>query len=137
MITPGAVLIKNGTPLPEPLRLGSDTQATGWASVVNALDSHELKQSLSTGGWSFFYIAGAIRTTSFGFDRAKMVHAALARLLATVRLKGCNCLEVDDVTSRSFLGMPYVSVSGHSRNIQKDLLFAPSPDSAAKALKTT
>jgi hypothetical protein len=124
MITPGAILIRKGTPLPEPLRLGSDTQATGWASVVNALDSHELEHSLSSGGWTFFYLAGAIRATSFGFDRAKIIHAALGRLLATVRLNGCNCLEVDDITSRSFLGVPYVSVSGHSRNVQKGVLFA-------------
>ena len=124
MITPGAILIRTGTPLPEPLRLGTDTQATGWASVVNALDSHELEHSLSTDGWTFFYMAGAIRTTSFGFDRAKIIHAALGRLLATVKLKGCNCLEVDDITSHSFLGVPYVSVSGHSRNVQKGVLFA-------------
>lgn len=124
MITPGAILIKKGTLLPEPLRLGTDAQATGWASVTNTLDSHELEQKLSTGGWTFIYIAGAIRTTVFGFDRAKMIHAALKRLLASVKLQKCNCLEIDDITTRSFLGMPYVSVSGHTRNIQKGVLFA-------------
>ena len=59
MITPGAILIKEGTPLPEPLRLGTDSQATGWALVTNTLDQHELEHKLSTGGWTFFYIAGA------------------------------------------------------------------------------
>jgi hypothetical protein len=124
MITPGAILIKKGTPLPEPLRLGADSQATGWASVTNTLDGHELEHKLSSGGWTFFYIAGAIRTTVFGFDRAKMIHAALRRLLASVKLHKCNCLEIDDIVTRSFLGMPYISVSGHTRNIQKGVLFA-------------
>jgi hypothetical protein len=124
MITPGAILIKKGTPLPEPLRLGADSQATGWASVTNTLDGHELEHKLSSGGWTFFYIAGAIRTTVFGFDRAKMIHAALQRLLASVKLHKCNCLEIDDIATRSFLGMPYISVTGHTRNIQKGVLFA-------------
>ena len=124
MITPGAILIKKGTPLPEPLRLGTDSQAKGWASVTNTLDTHELERKLSTGGWTFFYIAGAIRTTVFGFDRAKMIHAALKHLLASVKLQKCNCLEIDDITTRSFLGMPYLSVSAHTRNIQKGVLFA-------------
>ena len=124
MITPGAILIKKGTLLPEPLRLGTDClQAAGWASVSNALDSHEVERKLSTGGWTFIYTAGALRTTTVGFDRAKMIHAALKRLLASVKQHQCNCLEIDDVTTRSFLGMPYISVSGHSRNIQKGVLF--------------
>lgn len=124
MIRPGAILIKKGTPLPEPLRLGADLQAMGWALVTNTLDSHELEHKLSSGGWTFFYIAGAIRTTVFGFDRAKMIHAALQRLLASVKLHKCNCLEIDDIATRSFLGMPYISVTGHTRNIQKGVLFA-------------
>jgi hypothetical protein len=124
MITPGSILIKAGTPLPEPLRLGNDALAKGWAFVSNPLDSHELEHQLSTGGWNFFYHAGALRTTAFGFDRAKMIHAALTRLLTSVKQQHCNCLEIDDISTRSFLGMPWASVSGHSRNIQQGTLFA-------------
>jgi hypothetical protein len=123
MITPGAIFIQNGTLLPEPLRLGTDSQTAGWALVSNSLDHHELEHKLSTGGWTFFYMAGAIRTTVFGFDRAKMLHSALKQLLANVKLQKCNCLEIDDITTRSFLGMPYVSVSGHTRHIQQGVLF--------------
>ena len=65
-----------------------------------------------------------LRTTVFGFDRGQMIHAALKNLLATVKLHKCNCLEIDDITTRSFLGMPYLSVSGHTRNIQKGVLLA-------------
>lgn len=91
--------------IPEPL--GTDSEAMGWASVTNKLDSHELELKLSISGWTFFYMAGAMRTTAFGFDRAKAIHSALKSLLA-----------------HKFLEMPYVSVSGHSRNIQRGVLFA-------------
>ena len=52
-----------------------------------------------------------------------MVRTALNRLIARVKLQKCNCLEIDEVAAKSFLGMPYVSVSGHSRHIQKGLVF--------------
>jgi hypothetical protein len=33
-----------------------------------------------------------------------------------------QCLEIDDVATRWFLGLPYVSVSGHPRHIQKGVV---------------
>jgi hypothetical protein len=124
MIIPGAILIEKGTLLPEPLRLESESSAEGWAPVANHLDGHQLEQRLSAAGWTFFYMAGAITRTAFGFDRAKMIHVALKRLIASVTLQKCNCLEIDEVQTHSFMGMPYVTVSAHSRHIQKGLVFS-------------
>ena len=39
-------------------------------------------------------------------------------------LQKCNCLEIDEVATRSFLGMPGVSVSAHTRHIQKGMTFS-------------
>lgn len=124
MITPGVVLIEKGTHLPEPMRLETESAASGWASVANHLDVYQLEKELSAAGWTFFYSAGAITTTAFGFDREKMVHAALKRLITNVRLQRCNCLEIDAVATHSFLGMRCVSVSAHSRHIQKGFILA-------------
>jgi hypothetical protein len=120
-ITPGAILIEIGTLLPEPLRLENELHPSGWTSVANNLDGHQLEDQLAIAGWTFFYMAGKIRTTAFGFDRQKMILAALKRVIANVKLEKCNCLEIDEVATHSFLGMPYVSVSAHSRHIQKGL----------------
>ena len=124
MITPGVVLIEQGTLLPEAIRLETESQASGWASVANNLDVYQLEKELSAAGWTFFYSAGGIRTTAFGFDRAKVIQTALKRLITNVRLQRCNCLEIDAVATRSFLGLPYVSVSAHSRHIQKGLVMS-------------
>jgi hypothetical protein len=121
-IGPGAMLVEKSAQLPESLRLESDSTA-GWARVSNNLDGHRLETELSTAGWTFFYMAGAIGAIAFGFERQKMVHTALKRLIAKVRLQKCNCLEIDAVATKSFLGMPYVSVSGHSRHLKKGLFF--------------
>jgi hypothetical protein len=37
-----------------------------------------------------------------------------------------HCLEIEDVETRSFWGIPYVSVSGHARHIQKGVVFCAS-----------
>ena len=124
MITPGTILIEKGTFLPQSWRLETESYPSTWMSVKNHFDPHEVDKELATAGWTFFYMAGGIRTTAFGLDRQKMIHAALKRLIAKVRLQKCNCLEIDEVATHSFLGMPYVSVSAHSRHIQKGLVFS-------------
>jgi hypothetical protein len=126
MIRSGAVLIEKGTLLPEPSRLEDESTASGWAPVADDLDGHQLENRLTTAGWTFFYMAGAITATVFGFERQKMIQAALKRIITKVRREKCNCLEIDDVATHSFLGMPYVSVSAHSRHIQKGLVFSGS-----------
>jgi hypothetical protein len=123
MITTGTILIERGTLLPEPLRLETALHASGWAPVTNKLDRHQLEKKLETAGWSFFYMAGEIRSTAFGFNSQNRADAALQRLIANAKLRKCNCLEIDGVATHSFLGVPYVSVSAHSRHIQKGVAF--------------
>jgi len=123
-INPGAILVAKSAPLPEQWRLENDATESGWGPLWNNLDGHQLEKELTTEGWTFFYMAGRIKATAFGFDREKMVHTALKRLIANTRLQNCNCLEIDEVAPHSFLGMPYVSISAHSRHIQKGLVFS-------------
>jgi hypothetical protein len=124
MITPGTILMGKDTLHPPCFQLEDELYPNAWMSVKHKLPPFELEKELANAGWTFFYFAGAIRTTAFGFDRAKMIHAALKRLITDVKLQKCNCLEIDDVETHSFLGLPYVSVSAHPRHIQRGFLFA-------------
>jgi hypothetical protein len=124
MISSGAILIKNGTLLPDTLGLEKSSGTTGWASVTRNLDGRQLATALATAGWTYFFMAGTIRRIAFGFQKQKMIASALKSVLAAVKLQSCNCLEIDEVAMHSFLGMPYVSVSAHSRHIQERLVFA-------------
>jgi hypothetical protein len=124
LITAGSILIEKGTLLPEPMRLETEPQESGWARIVDTPDRRQIEKELSAAGWTFFYMAGVIKTIAFGFDRSKTVRAAVDRLIQNVRRQECNCLEIDQVATHSFLGMPYVSVSAHSRHIQKGVVFS-------------
>ena len=123
-LSAGTFLIARGTPLPPAWRLEDDSVASGWSRLANIFDRHQLEKELVAAGWTFFFMAGAITTTAFGLSRPRRFDAALARLITAVTLQGCNCLEIDEVGMRSFLGMPYVRISAHARHIQKGIVFS-------------
>jgi len=123
-ISAGARLVAPGTLVPPEWQVENDSAANGWSRLTTVSDNRQLESQLASAGWTFFFMATTITATAFGFSRQRMFHAALARLIAAVTLQKCNCVEVDDVSVRSFVGIPYVRVSGHPRHIQKGMIFS-------------
>ena len=124
MITFGTMLIERDAAHPPFFQLKDDKSPHEWMTIQHKLNFHELEKELAAAGWTFFFLANAVKTTAFGFDRAKIIRAATRRLIAAVRLQKCNCLEIHDVTMHSFLGMPYVSIVAHPRHLQKGAVFS-------------
>jgi hypothetical protein len=87
--------------------------------------AHELENELAGTGWTSFYLAGGITATAIGVDTQKTTDSALNRLSRKVKEQGCNCLEIDQVETRSFFGIPRMRISGHARNIQEETLLSP------------
>ncbi len=124
MITSGTILIETGAAHPAFFQLKDDSSPHNWLTIQHKLNFHELDKELVAAGWTFFFLANAVKTMAFGFDRAKMIRAALRRLIAAVKLQKCNCLEIHDVTMHSLLGIPYVSIVAHPRHLQKGAVFS-------------
>ena len=120
-ITAGSILIEEGTYLPNSLRLQSAAYSSGWAAVKIAHSAFE--REVQAAGWTFFFMAGVIKSTVFGFDRQKRLREALARLLTSVKSQHCNSIEIMQVTDKSFLKVPYVTMSAHARHLQKGVQF--------------
>jgi len=110
--TPGAILIEDGTILPGEVSLQQSAYSNTWKSAPG------LDARLAKSGWTFFYMAGTIQKHAFGFDEGKRVHSAVARVIKDVQSERCNCVEITDLTTKSFLGIPYVSVTAHARHVQ-------------------
>ena len=125
MIPPGKLFMERDAARPQCFQGQDDAHRTGWQPVRYNLTARELDTELSSRGWTFFYMANVVQKTAFGFDREKAVSAALKRVIASIREEGCNCLQIEKVETRSFLGIPYVSVSAHPRHIQKGMFFLP------------
>ena len=120
-IAAGSILVEGGTHLPDSLLLYEKPDSNGWAPLNGARS--EFEKEIRVAGWTFFFLAGEIKTTVFGFDKQKTLRAALKRLIANVKSQHCNTIEITRVADKSFLKVPYVSVSAHPRHLQKGLVF--------------
>lgn len=126
-IQTGSILIEDGSSMPDSLRLEGRPYSSGWKSVSN-LGLNELDAAIHKAGWTFFFMAGEIKITSFGFDKDSAMRRAVKRVIADVESHHCNCVEITGVSAKSFLGMPYVNVSAHSRHIQESSAFIDHPE---------
>src|SRR5437868_10520891 len=122
IIKAGTVLIENGTLLPRSLALASEPYSRGWTTVSNVRSDFE--RDITQAGWTFFFLAGAIEATVFGFSAEVAVQTAVERLIRNAKALNCNCLQIGQVTMKSFLGLPFASVTAHSRRIQGGSVFA-------------
>jgi hypothetical protein len=122
-IRAGTILIENGSLMPESLQLESEPYSNGWKSVMN-LGPGELDTGIHKAGWTFFFMAGEIKITAFGFDPQAAVRRAVKQVIADVESHHCNCLEITQVSPQSFLGIPYVNIRAHARHIQESSEFS-------------
>ena len=122
VIQAGTILIENGTLLPRSLVLASEPYSTGWTTVSNLRSDFE--RDITQAGWTFFFLAGEIHATVFGFDAAVAVRTAVERLIKNAKTLNCNCVQIGQVTMKSFLGLPFATVTGHSRHVQSGSIFA-------------
>jgi hypothetical protein len=121
-IRTGTMLIKDGIAMPESLVVGIEHYSAGWSSVIGATSS-QLDRQIEDAGWTFFYMAGEIHATGFGFNDQSRTDRAVAHVIDVVKRERCNCLEITQMRRRSFLGLPYTSLVAHSRHIQRSRSF--------------
>jgi hypothetical protein len=119
-IKAGSILIEEGTFLPESLRFESEPYSNGWRLVRN-LDGYGLERKIRLAGWNFFYMAGEIKASVFGFDTEKVIHRAIKRVLADLKADKFNSVEIGQVAADGFLGLRHVTVSAHPRHIQESV----------------
>jgi hypothetical protein len=122
-IQAGTVFIEAGAVLPESLRLATAPDANGWKSLESA-DRSAFEKKVVQAGWIFFLKAAEITATVYGFDAQRALLTAFERISANVKSQKCNSLQITRVESKSFLWVPYVSVTAHSRHLQERPCFA-------------
>src|SRR6266851_4445395 len=126
-IKSGTILIKDGTLLPADLLVEREMYAPSW-KAVKSFDGFGLDQKINEANWSFFYLAGEITATVLGRDRSGTLRRAVKRVLAKQEGQKFNSLEITKVVSKRFFGIPFMSVTAHSRHIQKGIGMVPAKD---------
>jgi hypothetical protein len=114
------ILIREDTPLPANLPIESEAFLPGWRAVRN-LDGYELGRKIEAANWNFFYLAGEIGAIALGREGPGTLHRAVKRILAKQEGQKLNSLEVTEIISKRFLGIPFMSVTAHSRHIQQGI----------------
>ena len=114
----GTILVEEGPLITQLLGLESEPCSGNW-SVVKTLDGFALDRKIRAAGWNFFFMAAEIKVMFFGALGTKKIQSALKRILAKVRPQNFNGLEVTGIVAKRFLGVPYATVSAHSRHIQQ------------------
>jgi hypothetical protein len=113
----GTILVKEWPGMP-PLAGFENEPGLGDWSMVKVPYAFTLERKIQAAGWNFFFMAAEVKTMFFGSLTAAKARSALKRILAKVEPEHFNGLEVTAIVARHFLGVPYVTVSAHSRNMQ-------------------
>ena len=87
--------------------------------MVKMPDAFSLDRKIHAAGWNFFFMAAEVNAMFFGSLKAANLQSALKRILAKVKQQHFNGLEVTAIVPHHFLGVPYVTVSAHSRHMQR------------------
>jgi hypothetical protein len=127
----GTIFIREHTPLPENLSIQSEAFLPGWRVVKN-LDRSALTRTIEGANWYFFYLAGEMRATVLGRDRPGTLRRAVNCVLAKQEGQKFNSLEITKIVSKRFLGIPFLSVTAHSRHIQQGVALVPAKDFVLK-----
>ncbi len=114
----GTILMKDWPAMTQLLGLESEPCSGEW-SVLKVLDGFTLDRKIHAAGWNFFFIAAEVKVMFFGSLGAVKIQNALKRILEKVKPQQFNGLEITQIVARRFLGVPYVTVSAHSRHMQQ------------------
>ncbi len=114
----GTILIREWPGMPQLSGFKAQKSFGDW-STVTLPDGFALDREIHAAGWNFFFMASEVQATFFGSPAASKIENALKRILAKVRLEHFNGLEITAIVARHFLGVPYVTVSAHSRHMQQ------------------
>jgi hypothetical protein len=128
----GTMLIEDGTKTPESLVMETERYSPGWSSILKST-SAQLGRALERAGWTFFYMAGEIRSSGFGFNDQSGADRAMAHVVHAAKRQNCNCLEITQIRRRSRLGLSYTSLVAHARHIQRSRRFQDAADMPASA----
>lgn len=114
----GTILLKEWPGMNQLLGIESEPCSGEW-SMIKALDDFTLDRKVHAAGWNFFFMAAEVKVMFIGSVGAANILNALKRILAKVKHQQFNGLEVTQIVPRTLFGVPYVTVSAHSRHMQQ------------------
>ena len=117
-IEAGSLMLRTGVQRPNLMSMNTTSYSRQW-DVVTGRDVFATERAVREAGWHLMCIAGTVRATAFGRSEGKNARVAVDRVLAKIQAQDFNAAEVIEISTKHFLGIPYLSVSAHARHLQQ------------------
>ena len=114
---PTILLVREGAELPPDLATESETFLPGWRVVKN-FDNYALRRKIRETNWSFLQLRGGKETKVMGCARREILRKGVAQILAGLKGRKFNSLEITVSVSKSFLGMLFLNIAVNLRHFQ-------------------
>ena len=116
-IEAGTIMMRAGLLLPRGMYVPTDSYCKDW-DFVTVQDAFGVDRSVRAAGWNFFFTAATVHAVTFGRREGKNARLAVDRILSKVQSQNFNCVEITEISTKHFFGIPYMSVCAHARQIQ-------------------
>jgi hypothetical protein len=111
------ILIRDGAVLPPSFAVESDDFLPGWR-VVKDFDGYSFNHRIKQANWNFVRLTGEYKARVVGRAYPGTLRKAVTRILAGLRGRKFNSLEVNVVVLKRFVGLAFLSISANLRHIQ-------------------
>jgi hypothetical protein len=114
----GILIIADGVSLPVSCHVKSEPFSQGWRAITN-LEGRGLDRRFSDIGWTVFQKAAPATVSVLGLGPSRTLRKAFRKIIRKNSSVKFNCVEITEAREKSFMGISYVRMSAHARNIQQ------------------
>lgn len=114
---PTILLVREGAELPPNLSTEHAAFLPGWR-VVRNFDNYALRQKIRESNWRFLQLRGGKETRMMGRARQQILRKGVAQILADLKGRNFNSLEITVLDSKSFLGVMVLNIAVNLRHFQ-------------------
>lgn len=117
---PTILLVREGAELPPDLPTENAAFLPGWRAVKN-FDNYALRQKIRETNWCFLQLRGGKETRVMGRARQEILRRGVAQILADLKGRKFNSLEITVLGSKSILGVIFLNIAVNLRHFQHNM----------------
>ena len=116
----GIILIRDGALLPPNFLVESENFLPGWR-ILKHVDGYTFNRKIREANWNFVRLTGEYKAKAVGRAYPGILRKAVLRILAGLRGRKFNSLEVNVVVLKHFVGLAFLTITANRRHIQDRL----------------
>jgi len=116
----GIILIRDGALLPPNFLVESENFLPGWR-ILKHVDGYTFNRKIREANWNFVRLTGEYKAKAVGRAYPGILRKAVLRILAGLRGRKFNSLEVNVVVLKHFIGLAFLTITANRRHIQDRL----------------